>query len=100
MQRKELISTVGNERIGILFDAAEKKIEEGNITLAKKYILRLRKISMHYKIKLNNKMKNKICKKCNLILIPGKTCSVKIVSLHRYVSYECKTCKGQKHIFY
>ena len=100
MNRKELIKQVGNERIQILFNAAEKRTEIGDAALAKGYIKRLRKISTHYKIKLSKEMKNRICKKCNALLIPGKTCSVRVVSVHRYVSYECNDCKCQTHIFY
>ncbi|MCL5106118.1 MAG: ribonuclease P Rpr2/Rpp21/SNM1 subunit [Candidatus Marsarchaeota archaeon] len=100
MNRKELIKQVGNERIRILFNAAEARIEIGDTTLAKSYIKRLKKISAHYKIKLGKEMKSRICKKCNALLIPGKTCSVRIVSAHRYVSYECNACKSQSHIFY
>ena len=100
MSRKELIKQVGNERIRILFNAAEERMEMGDSALAKSYIKRLMKISTHYKIKLSKEMKNKICKKCNTLLIPGKTCSVRVVSVHRYVSYECNDCKCQTHIFY
>ncbi|MCL4383492.1 MAG: ribonuclease P Rpr2/Rpp21/SNM1 subunit [Candidatus Marsarchaeota archaeon] len=100
MKNRNLVEQIGNQRINILFNSAESRIDNKEFNLAKKYIIRLRKISSHYKIKIPKKMKNKICNKCNMILVPGITCNVKIVSVHRYVSYECKTCRQQKHIFY
>ncbi len=97
---RNFIKKIVLERIEILFDAAEERINNKELKLAERYISRLRKMSSHYKIKIPKKYKNKICNRCNLILIPGITCNVKIVSIHRYVSYECKKCKKQKHLFY
>ena len=98
MKDDKLIKEVAAARIERLFSLAEKKTEaRGSDALAKRYVALARRISSHYKVKLPIEIKNKICKKCNSVLVPGISCTVRIAS-QGYIVYRC-ACGAQKKIF-
>jgi len=97
--KRELVGKIALERIGILFDKAENMIKEDEL-LSKKYVVTLRKISSHYKVTIPKKLKDRICTRCNLVLVPGLNCKVRVVSSHKYVAYRCNSCGREAHVHY
>lgn len=100
MKDDKLIKEVAAERMERLFSLSEKRTEartKDSDALAKRYVALARKISAHYKVKLPIEMKNRICKKCNLVLIPGISCTVRIAS-QGCIVYRCE-CGEQKKVF-
>jgi ribonuclease P protein subunit RPR2 len=99
MERGRLVKEIAAERIQILYDLAIGRIDI-DAELSSEYVKTLRRISAHYKVGIPENIKDRICKKCNLVLIPGLTASVRLASSRGYVVYACKKCKSENHIFY
>jgi ribonuclease P protein subunit RPR2 len=97
IKKSEAIREIAHERIKILHKLA--KIESSP-ELSRKYIKLAREISRHYKVKIENDIKRQICKKCNSVLIPGKSVSIRLASSKRYVVYKCLNCGAEQHIHY
>ena len=90
------------ERIERLYDLAKERELAGgddNDKLAMLYIALARRIGMHYRVRMPKEVKNNICKKCNRVLIPGITCTVRVVGRDRCLVYRCK-CGAEKRVFY
>lgn len=96
-KNSSVVKKIANERIYILFDLAKK---EPDPELSKRYMKLIKQICEHYRIRLPKELKNNICKKCNLLLIPGKNLSVRLASSNGYIVYKCKNCGTEKHIHY
>lgn len=99
MKEEKLQKEMALERIGRLFDLAYAKTEAPDVEsrlLARKYMNIARRISLHYKIRLPEEIKNKICKRCNSVLIPGITCAVRVNK--SFVLYKCN-CGRESRIF-
>lgn len=92
-----IIKDIAKERIRILYSLAN---DEPDSELSRKYIKLMKEISRHYKIRLDKKTKSSICKKCNSLLIPGKTAKVRIASSKKYVLYTCLNCGAETHLHY
>lgn len=60
---------IAKERIGILFELAEKELKR-HPERGKRYVELARKIGMRYNVRLGD-YKGKFCKNCNSILKPG-----------------------------
>jgi ribonuclease P protein subunit RPR2 len=97
--RRALVKKIANERISILFELAENTIKE-EPSISHRYVYELREISTHYKVKIPRRMKNQICTRCNVLLYPGITSKVRVVSSHRYVAYVCNRCRKEVHVRY
>jgi len=97
--KKELIKQIARERIEILFKQAGE-MQNRNQELSKKYVRLIKRLSSHYKVGIPKEIKNNICRKCNLVLIPGSTASIKIVSSRGYIAKKCLSCGNEIHIFY
>lgn len=97
--KRDLIKKMALERIVILFDNAERVVKSDG-ALSKKYVAVLRKISSHYKVTIPKKLRDHICSRCGIILVPGLNCQVRVVSAHRYVAYKCNSCGRESHIHY
>lgn len=92
MSWKIIEKEIAKERIEILFNLARKMLEV-NPKLAKRYIHLIRKISMKAKVKIPLKYKIFICRKCGSLLIPGKTCRVRVRSEKgTKVTFTCLNC--------
>jgi len=67
------------ERINFLYQAAYSVIVANpkNVNLARSYCATLLQIARHQVTRIDPQVKRRICKKCNLLLIPGLTCSVR-----------------------
>lgn len=77
---------IAKERIKKLLKLAKtSKKQERYISLAKK-------IGMRYNVRLSKDIKRKICKKCNIYMIPGKTCSTWLDSKNKTIIIKCKKC--------
>jgi len=90
-KKPEWQKRIAKERIKILFDLAEKEFEEYP-ERSRRYIELARKIGLRYNIRLPKELKRKFCKNCNSLLIPGKSCSVRLVSRMRVVKVRCLNC--------
>ena len=97
--KRSLVNSVARERIELLFGLAEEEAVK-NPKLSSSYISLLEKISTHYKVKLPMDMKNRICKACSIILVPGLNCKVVIASSVGFVVYRCNKCGAEHHIRY
>lgn len=63
-----------------LINDATKLAEEGNLELARKYIMLAREYSNKGRFKIPLEYKRKFCRKCLTPLIPGKTERIRIKS--------------------
>ncbi len=93
MQLNSIERQVCESRILRLFRFAEERADNGteyDIKLSKRYISIALEISRHYKIKLPAKVKHGICQKCHMVLIPGKTCIVRVSGKSAF--YKCSAC--------
>jgi ribonuclease P protein subunit RPR2 len=102
MQKSGIVETIAKDRINILYNLAYAefcKNDEDSIKLGKRYVKLMFEISMHYKIEIPKVIKQKLCKKCKTILIPGLNCEVVVASSKGYISYKCK-CGNELHNFY
>ncbi len=97
--KKDIVKKIALERIGILFDKAEITADADRAR-SKRYVSSLRKISSHYKVTIPKRMRDRICTKCEVVLVPGLNCSIRVVSSHRYVAYKCSACGGEAHVHY
>ena len=97
--RKSLINTIAKERIEILFDLAVKTFPEDE-KLAGSYVSIMNKIRTHYKVGLPLYIKNRVCKGCSSVLIPGYNCRVIVASSKGYVIYKCNKCGLERHLNY
>jgi len=97
--RRALVNSIARERIEILFGLAERNAssEPG---LALSYITIIEKMRSHYKIGLPLRIKNRICKGCSTVLMPGLNCTAKVASSKGYVIYKCKRCGAERHLRY
>ncbi len=97
--KRSIINGIAKERIEILFGLAEKAAQS-DAELSSSYVSILEKISTHYKVGLPSEIKNRLCKKCSLVLIPGLNCDVVIGSSKGFIIYRCKKCGLERHIRY
>jgi ribonuclease P protein subunit RPR2 len=97
--QRRISREIAGARISVLFSLCLDKATE-DMETARKYVKLIRKISTHYKVRIPNSMKPHICKKCNTVMIPGKSAIVRIVSSNRYVAYRCSSCGWEFHRHY
>lgn len=96
---RALVDEIAKERMHILFGLAERRAATDG-ALSRAYVGRIKKISTHYKVSVPRGIRNRICKKCGSVLIPGLTAKVRIASSRRHVVYACTRCKAEKHVSY
>jgi len=82
---------IARERIDILFDLAEKNFRK-KPEQSYRYMKLARKISLRYNIRMKIEQKRKFCKKCNSLLLPGSTSSVRLDSKRKLLIIKCKNC--------
>jgi len=78
---------IAKERIKILLGLSKEK---NNQNLSKK----AKKIATRYNIRINTISNEKICKKCNTVLIPGKNATVRTDSKNKCVIIKCQKCNN------
>jgi ribonuclease P protein subunit RPR2 len=94
-----VVKKIAVERIGILYDLAVATYNT-DPKLSSQYIKKLKRISAHYRIKLDNNMKRHICKRCGSLLVSGSNLSIKIASSKRLVLYKCLNCGAETRLPY
>lgn len=90
---------IARERMDVLF-ALAMECASADSTRARAYVRHLKRISEHSKVDMTKRMRDSICRKCGMVLIPGSTARVKIASSKRHVIYECASCKSPRHVHY
>ena len=86
---------IAKERIDILLDLAEKEFRK-NPSRAARYVELARKISLRYNVRMKKEQKREFCKKCNSLLLPGSTASVRLDSKRKLLVLRCRNC-GAAH---
>jgi ribonuclease P protein subunit RPR2 len=82
---------IAKERIEILFSLA-KNVIDSHPERARRYIELARKIGLRYNIRLSRELKRSFCKKCNTLLISGKTCLNRLDTAKKTINIICKNC--------
>ncbi|MBN2094671.1 MAG: hypothetical protein JW727_01360 [Candidatus Aenigmarchaeota archaeon] len=87
-------------RIKTLFCLAEEEAKRGNPERSRRYIGIARKISMKVQEPIPRDLKRKFCKKCDSILIPGLTSSIRLTSQTGMMAIKCFRCNNIKRYPY
>lgn len=90
-QKLERQRAIARERIKILFDLAKKSFYL-HPERSRRYIRLARKIGLRYNLRLTQEQKQLFCKKCNSLLIKGKTLSSKIDKQKNLIIIKCLNC--------
>jgi len=89
---------IAKQRIQVLFQQA-KDVYKSVPRLASRYIVTARKIAMAAKVRLPTKFKRQICKNCNMLLVPGDNCRVRIKQEREpHVVISCLNCGWKTRI--
>jgi ribonuclease P protein subunit RPR2 len=89
---KSTTKQIAKQRIQTLFQQAEKT-RKANPQLSSHYVATARKIAMAAKIRLPAAFKRGICKNCNVMLVPGDNCRVRIKQKREpHVVITCLNC--------
>lgn len=99
MDTDAVVRRIAGERMSILYGLAERTALESP-ELSRSYVLTLRRIGSHYKVKIPAQIENSLCKGCGSVLIPGKTAKVRLVSSSGYVARVCSSCGAERRMFY
>ena len=91
MKKPDWQQDIAKERIEILLGLATKEFRK-KPEQARRYVELARKISLRYNIRMEKGQKGKFCKKCNTLLLPGFTSSVRLDSTRKLVIIRCKNC--------
>lgn len=65
---------------------------------SRKMIKKMRRLAMHYKLKLPLQAKRRFCKQCNSVLFPGRNCRVRLRK--GMLVMLCLECKSIKRVGY
>lgn len=82
---------IAKERIERLLELAKKEFET-NPERSKEYVKLARKIGKRCNVRLTKEQKRSFCKKCNQLLIPGKTSELKIDTKRKLKIVKCLNC--------
>jgi len=82
---------IAKERIQILLHLAEKEFGR-NLNRSIRYVELARKISLRYNVRMDKLQKSKFCKRCNSLMVPGLTSSVRLDSGRKLLIIKCKKC--------
>jgi len=97
-EMKSTTKQIAKQRIQVLFQQA-KKVYRTNPQLSSRYIETARKIAMAARIRLPITLKRQICKNCNMLLVPGDNCRVRIKQKREpHVVITCLNCGAQTRI--
>ncbi|OYT29863.1 RNAase P [Thermoplasmatales archaeon ex4572_165] len=88
---KKMIQIITQKRIRTLFSLAESKVKQKDITLANRYIIHARNLSMKNVSPIPHDLKHKYCKYCYSYLYPQLTCRIRIN--HGRIIKQCFHCK-------
>ncbi len=82
---------IARERIEKLFSLAGSAYDS-NPDRSRRYIELARKIGLRYNVRLDKGEKRSFCKKCNTILVPGKTSQTHLDSRTKVIIIKCQNC--------
>jgi ribonuclease P protein subunit RPR2 len=68
---------IASERMGILFNEAERAARRGENGLSERYVALARAIGMRYNVRLPSGLKRRACQKCGAFLVPGRNLRVR-----------------------
>jgi ribonuclease P protein subunit RPR2 len=89
---------IARQRIQVLFQQAAK-VYRDNPQLSRRYVETARKIAMAAKICLPAMYRRQICKSCNMLLVQGDNCRVRIKQKREpHVVITCLNCGHQTRI--
>lgn len=94
-----IVKGIAAERITILYELA-KEAHKTDPKLSSDYVKLIKRISRHYKIRLDKDIKRHICKKCGSLLVPGGNLSIRLVSNRRVLAFKCLDCGSETHVHY
>lgn len=84
---------IAKERTNILLRLA-KKIHRELPERAKRYVQLAKKIGLRYNVRLTKPQKRSFCKKCNALLVPGYSSTVRLDSKTKTLTIKCLNCKN------
>lgn len=90
-QKPDWQQKVAKERIDILLNLARKELEK-KPERSRRYVELARKIGMRYKVRFTKQTKESFCKKCDTLLVPGKTLQTRLDSKTKSVVIKCMNC--------
>jgi ribonuclease P protein subunit RPR2 len=82
---------IAEERIKILFEKAEEKLEK-DTELSKRYVELAKRIGERVQVSIPEELKRKFCSNCNLYLKPRNNCKVNFDTEEKLVKYICGKC--------
>lgn len=89
---KNAVAKIGEERISILTKLSTDALSEGRNDLARRYVTLAKRIGMKTKVKMPDDFK--YCKKCQIPLVPGVNCTVRLNN--GKVVTKCQECGAFK----
>jgi ribonuclease P protein subunit RPR2 len=89
---------IARQRIQVLFRQA-KEVYRENLQLSIRYMKTARKIAMAAKIRLSALQRRQVCKNCNMLLVQGDSCRVRIKQKREpHVVVTCLSCGHKTRI--
>jgi ribonuclease P protein subunit RPR2 len=89
---------IAKQRIQVLFQQA-KKVYRESPQLSSRYVETARKIAMAAKIRLPAMYRRQVCRNCNMLLVQGDNCRVRIKQKREpHVVITCLNCGHQTRI--
>ena len=86
---------LAEHRIQVLFEQADT-IRRIDPRMSKRYVEVARQIAMSAKVRLQAKYRRRICKKCNMILVQGSNCRVRLRPKREpHLVVTCLNCGNQ-----
>ncbi|MFT4326120.1 MAG: ribonuclease P protein component 4 [Candidatus Woesearchaeota archaeon] len=96
MKNKFKTKKIAKEHISSLFKQAKDEFPD---PISKRYIYLARKYGTKHNISLPKTMRDSICKNCNTLLVPSKTCTVRIKpGKNKLIIKTCTNCGTIKRL--
>ena len=92
--QKHRAHNIANERIEQLF-ALVKQEYHSHSKDARRYVEMIRNLATKHNLRITD-IKRQVCKECNSLLVPGKTCTVRIHNDRRIIT--CAHCQKIKRL--
>lgn len=99
IKTSSFVREIAGERIEILYRLAKEEYA-ADPKMSVQYVKLIKQISRHYKVGLPADFKRNVCKKCNTVLVPGRSSSVRLASSRHYVAIKCLNCGSEMHVHY
>ena len=90
-KKSQYRTRIARERIERLFTLAKEELKKSP-ERSRSYVELARKIGKRYNVRLTKEQKRGFCKKCNQLLIPGKTSKVEFDRTRKLKIIKCLNC--------